>query len=168
MNEALITGLSSIAVSIVTVSGVLVPVLVRLRMDAEKGQDGERSREEVDVEEDEAARSARETEQEARRMMGAGEDQGSVALYLAWHTRHDLNKVLARLDVIGEQNRKLRHALVLLAQPIRTIAAWIREGHAPPPPLSADELERLLEEVRDLHEDVNTRGSTKDRDGGLP
>lgn len=146
MSDAAIDALALVAVALIGLAGTTVTVLARRR-----GGEGEETVPSV-------------TEEQVR----DAEDPGVMALRVALGTREDLETTRrelgdakadlraaqARLDVLAEQNRQLRRTLRGVVGRLERIAEWVRDGHAPPPPYTADELiDWVAEQVPDLHEE---------------
>lgn len=139
MSEAAIDALALVAVALIGLVGTTVTVLARRR-----GNEG-------------GAAVPSVTEEQMR----DAEDPGVMALRVALGTREDLQQTRrelsvaqARLDALAEQNRQLRRVLRGVVGRLETIAEWVRAGHLPPPPITADELiDWVAEQVPDLHDD---------------
>ena len=104
------------------------------------------------------------TEQQVR----DAEDPGVLALRVALgtqrdleetrselsQTRKDLSAANVRLDVLAEQNRRLRQVLRGVVVRLEGIAEWVRSGHHPPPPFTPEEImEYIAGQVPDLNEE---------------
>ena len=146
MSDAAFDALALIAVALIGLVGTVVTVLARRRQ-----EDGETDMPSV-------------TEQQVR----DAEDPGVLALRVALgtqrdleetrselsQTREDLSAANVRLDVLAEQNRRLRKVLRGVVVRLEGIAEWVRSGHHPPPPFTPEEImEYIAGQVPDLHEE---------------
>ena len=146
MSDAAFDALALIGVALIGLVGTIVTVLARRRQD--EGEDGMPSV----------------TEQQVR----DAEDPGVLALRVALGTQRDLEETRSelsqtrddlaaanvRLDVLAEQNRRLRKVLRGVVVRLERIAEWVRAGHHPPPPFTAEEIvEYIAGQVPDLHEE---------------
>ena len=146
MSDAAFDALALIAVALIGLVGTVVTVLARRRQ-----EDGETDMPSV-------------TEQQVR----DAEDPGVLALRVALgtqrdleetrselsQTREDLSAANVRLDVLAEQNRRLRKVLRGVVVRLEGIAEWVRSGHHPPPPFTPEEImEYISGQVPDLHEE---------------
>lgn len=153
MSDAAFDALALIAVALIGLVGTVVTVLARRRQ-----EDGEDDMPSV-------------TEQQVR----DAEDPGVLALRVALGTQRDLEETRAelsqtrselsqtredlsaanvRLDVLAEQNRRLRKVLRGVVVRLEGIAEWVRAGHHPPPPFTPEEImEYISGQVPDLHEE---------------
>lgn len=146
MSDAAFEALALIGVALIGLVGTVVTVLARRRQ-----EDGEDDMPSV-------------TEQQVR----DAEDPGVLALRVALgtqrdleetrselsQTRKDLSAANVRLDVLAEQNRRLRQVLRGVVVRLEGIAEWVRAGHHPPPPYTPEEImEYISGQVPDLHEE---------------
>lgn len=146
MSDAAFDALALIGVALIGLVGTVVTVLARRRQ-----EDGEDDMPSV-------------TEQQVR----DAEDPGILALRVALgtqrdleetrselsQTRKDLSAANVRLDVLAEQNRRLRQVLRGVVVRLEGIAEWVRAGHHPPPPYTPEEImEYISGQVPDLHEE---------------
>lgn len=146
MSDAAFDALALIGVALIGLVGTVVTVLARRRQ-----EDGEDDMPSV-------------TEQQVR----DAEDPGVLALRVALgtqrdleetrselsQTRKDLSAANVRLDVLAEQNRRLRQVLRGVVVRLEGIAEWVRAGHHPPPPYTPEEImEYISGQVPDLHEE---------------
>lgn len=146
MSDAAFDALALISVALIGLVGTVVTVLARRRQ-----EDGEDDMPSV-------------TEQQVR----DAEDPGVLALRVALgtqrdleetrselsQTRKDLSAANVRLDVLAEQNRRLRQVLRGVVVRLEGIAEWVRAGHHPPPPYTPEEImEYISGQVPDLHEE---------------
>lgn len=146
MTDAAFDALALIAVALIGLVGTVVTVLARRRQ-----EDGEADMPSV-------------TEQQVR----DAEDPGVLALRVALgtqrdleqtrselsQTRDDLSAANVRLDLLAEQNRRLRKVLRGVVVRLERIAEWVRAGHQPPPPFTAEQIvEYISGQVPDLHEE---------------
>lgn len=146
MSDAAFDALALIGVALIGLVGTVVTVLARRRQ-----EDGEDDMPSV-------------TEQQVR----DAEDPGVLALRVALgtqrdleetrselsQTRKDLSAANVRLDVLAEQNRRLRQVLRGVVVRLEGIAEWVRSGHHPPPPYTPEEImEYISGQVPDLHEE---------------
>lgn len=146
MSDAAFDAFALIAVALIGLVGTVVTVLARRRQ-----EDGEDDMPSV-------------TEQQVR----DAEDPGVLALRVALgtqrdleetrselsQTRKDLSAANVRLDVLAEQNRRLRKVLRGVVVRLEGIAEWVRAGHHPPPPFTPEEImEYISGQVPDLHEE---------------
>ena len=146
MSDAAFDALALIGVALIGLIGTIVTVLARRRQD--EGEDDMPSV----------------TEQQVR----DAEDPGVLALRVALgtqrdleetrselsQTRKDLSAANVRLDVLAEQNRRLRKVLRGVVVRLEGIAEWVRAGHHPPPPFTPEEImEYISGQVPDLHEE---------------
>ena len=145
MSDAAFDALALIGVALIGLIGTIVTVLARRRQ-----EEGEEPMPSV-------------TEQQVR----DAEDPGVLALRVALGTQRDLEETRSelsqtrddlaaanvRLDVLAEQNRRLRKVLRGVVVRLERIAEWVRAGHHPPPPFTAEEIvEYIAGQVPDLHE----------------
>ena len=88
------------------------------------------------------------------------EDPGVLALRIAIDTRKDLEATRGELATaktelagLARQNRRLREVLREVVERMERIAAWVRAGHQPPPPFTAEQIsEYILDSIPDLRE----------------
>lgn len=146
MSDAAIDALALIAVALIGLAGTTVTVLARRR-----GGEGDET---VPSVTEEQMRDAEDPGVMALRVaLGTREDLETTRRELG-DTRADLRAAQTRLDVLAEQNRQLRRTLRGVVGRLERIAQWVREGHTPPPPYTADELiDWVAEQVPDLHDE---------------
>lgn len=148
MSDAAFDALALIGVAFIGLIGTVVTVLARRRQ--EEGEDPMPSV----------------TEQQVR----DAEDPGVLALRVALGTQRDLEETrselsqtrkelasaLTRLDVLAEQNRRLREVLRGVVVRLERIAERVRAGHHPPPPFTPEEIvEYIYGAAPDLHEEAD-------------
>ena len=88
------------------------------------------------------------------------EDPGVLALRIAIDTRKDLEATRGELATaktelagLARQNRRLREVLREVVERMERIAAWVRAGHQPPPPFTAEQISQyILDSIPDLHD----------------
>lgn len=139
MSDAAFDALALIVVALIGLVGTIITLLAR-RHDSDDGGDDVPSVTEKQVRE--------------------AEDPGVLALRIAMDTRKDLEATRGELATaktelaeLARQNRRLREVLREVVERMERIAAWVRAGHQPPPPFTAEQISQyILDSIPDLRE----------------